>query len=174
MSSVATEHKLQQAVSLQGVDPETCMIVFKNHWAQVKYEFHPLCWSRGLLHPDPGFPICDRVSFQKLGGKPLQKGGKAAFSSSFPRLGIWLKPMVFNTQPIRAHACSPAVGLQVNRTSLSVYLTMSPSCLFPSSLLISTQTLDSDMTKHTFIRCLPSVVLITSNALYHVIFSTNP
>uniref|UniRef100_G1PAW6 FHF complex subunit HOOK interacting protein 1A n=1 Tax=Myotis lucifugus TaxID=59463 RepID=G1PAW6_MYOLU len=35
MSSVATEHKLQQAVSLQGVDPETCMIVFKNHWAQV-------------------------------------------------------------------------------------------------------------------------------------------
>ncbi|XP_045687671.1 FHF complex subunit HOOK interacting protein 1A [Phyllostomus hastatus] len=35
MSSVATESKPQQAVSLQGVDPETCMIVFKNHWAQV-------------------------------------------------------------------------------------------------------------------------------------------
>uniref|UniRef100_A0A8D1ZXC2 FHF complex subunit HOOK-interacting protein C-terminal domain-containing protein n=1 Tax=Sus scrofa TaxID=9823 RepID=A0A8D1ZXC2_PIG len=35
MTSVATESKLQQAVSLQGVDPETCMIVFKNHWAQV-------------------------------------------------------------------------------------------------------------------------------------------
>ncbi|XP_022373610.1 protein FAM160A1 [Enhydra lutris kenyoni] len=35
MSSVTTENKLQQAVSLQGVDPETCMIVFKNHWAQV-------------------------------------------------------------------------------------------------------------------------------------------
>ncbi|XP_045321746.1 FHF complex subunit HOOK interacting protein 1A [Leopardus geoffroyi] len=35
MSSVATESKLQQTVSLQGVDPETCMIVFKNHWAQV-------------------------------------------------------------------------------------------------------------------------------------------
>nr|XP_033713177.1 protein FAM160A1 isoform X2 [Tursiops truncatus] len=35
MSSVATEGKLRQAVSLQGVDPETCMIVFKNHWAQV-------------------------------------------------------------------------------------------------------------------------------------------
>ncbi|XP_031548453.2 FHF complex subunit HOOK-interacting protein 1A isoform X1 [Vicugna pacos] len=35
MSSVATEGKLQQAVSLQGVDPETCMIVFKNHWTQV-------------------------------------------------------------------------------------------------------------------------------------------
>ncbi|XP_061048523.1 FHF complex subunit HOOK-interacting protein 1A [Eubalaena glacialis] len=35
MSSVATEGKLRQAVSLQGVDPETCMIVFTNHWAQV-------------------------------------------------------------------------------------------------------------------------------------------
>ncbi|XP_059951203.1 FHF complex subunit HOOK-interacting protein 1A [Mesoplodon densirostris] len=35
MSSVATEGRLRQAVSLQGVDPETCMIVFKNHWAQV-------------------------------------------------------------------------------------------------------------------------------------------
>ncbi|XP_008568236.1 PREDICTED: protein FAM160A1 [Galeopterus variegatus] len=35
MSSVSTESQLQQAVSLQGVDPETCMIVFKNHWAQV-------------------------------------------------------------------------------------------------------------------------------------------
>lgn len=38
MSSVVTEGKLQQAVSLQGVDPETCMIVFKNHWTQVMYE----------------------------------------------------------------------------------------------------------------------------------------
>ncbi|XP_074085236.1 FHF complex subunit HOOK-interacting protein 1A [Macrotis lagotis] len=35
MSSVARGSKDQQAVSLQGVDPETCMIVFKNHWAQV-------------------------------------------------------------------------------------------------------------------------------------------
>lgn len=35
MSSAVTENKLQQAVSLQGVDPETCMMVFKNHWAQV-------------------------------------------------------------------------------------------------------------------------------------------
>ncbi|XP_068961631.1 FHF complex subunit HOOK-interacting protein 1A isoform X2 [Petaurus breviceps papuanus] len=35
MSSVARGSKIQQAVSLQGVDPETCMIVFKNHWAQV-------------------------------------------------------------------------------------------------------------------------------------------
>uniref|UniRef100_A0A8C5KEL3 FHF complex subunit HOOK interacting protein 1A n=1 Tax=Jaculus jaculus TaxID=51337 RepID=A0A8C5KEL3_JACJA len=35
MSSVSTESKLRQAVSLQGVDPQTCMIVFENHWAQV-------------------------------------------------------------------------------------------------------------------------------------------
>lgn len=48
MSSVATESKIQRAVSLQGVDPETCMIVFKNHWAQVMYEFHPLCWLGSL------------------------------------------------------------------------------------------------------------------------------
>ena len=56
MSSVAAESKLQQAVSLQGVDPETCMIVFKNHWAQVMYEFRLLCWSRGLHHTEPGLP----------------------------------------------------------------------------------------------------------------------
>ncbi|XP_020849778.1 FHF complex subunit HOOK-interacting protein 1A isoform X1 [Phascolarctos cinereus] len=35
MSSVARGSRIQQAVSLRGVDPETCMIVFKNHWAQV-------------------------------------------------------------------------------------------------------------------------------------------
>lgn len=35
MSSVPTESKPHQAVSLKGADPETCMIVFKNHWAQV-------------------------------------------------------------------------------------------------------------------------------------------
>ncbi|XP_036097680.1 protein FAM160A1 [Molossus molossus] len=35
MSSAVTESRLQKAVSLQGADPETCMIVFKNHWAQV-------------------------------------------------------------------------------------------------------------------------------------------
>uniref|UniRef100_A0A8D0HCU6 FHF complex subunit HOOK interacting protein 1A n=1 Tax=Sphenodon punctatus TaxID=8508 RepID=A0A8D0HCU6_SPHPU len=35
MSSGASGSKNCQAVSLQGVDPETCMIVFKTHWAQV-------------------------------------------------------------------------------------------------------------------------------------------
>uniref|UniRef100_H3A8L9 FHF complex subunit HOOK interacting protein 1A n=1 Tax=Latimeria chalumnae TaxID=7897 RepID=H3A8L9_LATCH len=34
-STVASGNRDQQAVCLQGVDPETCMIVFKNHWAQV-------------------------------------------------------------------------------------------------------------------------------------------
>ncbi|XP_053259107.1 FHF complex subunit HOOK interacting protein 1A [Podarcis raffonei] len=35
MSTGASGRKKHQAVSLEGVDPETCMIVFKTHWAQV-------------------------------------------------------------------------------------------------------------------------------------------
>ncbi|XP_062430739.1 FHF complex subunit HOOK-interacting protein 1A [Rhea pennata] len=35
MSSGTSLSKNRQAVSLQGVDPETCMIVFRTHWAQV-------------------------------------------------------------------------------------------------------------------------------------------
>ncbi|NXA47171.1 F16A1 protein, partial [Nothocercus julius] len=35
MSSGTSLSKNKQAVSLQGVDPETCMIVFRTHWAQV-------------------------------------------------------------------------------------------------------------------------------------------
>ncbi|XP_065592501.1 FHF complex subunit HOOK-interacting protein 1A [Cyrtonyx montezumae] len=35
MSSGASVRKNRQGLSLQGVDPETCMIVFTTHWAQV-------------------------------------------------------------------------------------------------------------------------------------------
>nr|XP_008110184.1 PREDICTED: protein FAM160A1 [Anolis carolinensis]XP_008110185.1 PREDICTED: protein FAM160A1 [Anolis carolinensis] len=35
MSTATSCKKNHQAVSLEGVDPETCMIVFKTHWAQV-------------------------------------------------------------------------------------------------------------------------------------------
>uniref|UniRef100_A0A8C6VPX3 FHF complex subunit HOOK interacting protein 1A n=1 Tax=Naja naja TaxID=35670 RepID=A0A8C6VPX3_NAJNA len=35
MSTGISGKKSHQAVSLEGVDPETCMIVFKTHWAQV-------------------------------------------------------------------------------------------------------------------------------------------
>ncbi|XP_077156206.1 FHF complex subunit HOOK-interacting protein 1A isoform X1 [Paroedura picta] len=35
MSAGTSARKNQQAMSLEGVDPETCMIVFKTHWAQV-------------------------------------------------------------------------------------------------------------------------------------------
>ncbi|KAK9398814.1 hypothetical protein NXF25_013783 [Crotalus adamanteus] len=35
MSTGTSGKKSHQAVSLEGVDPETCMIVFKTHWAQV-------------------------------------------------------------------------------------------------------------------------------------------
>lgn len=34
-SMVASGNQDGPSVVLQGVDPETCMIVFKNHWAQV-------------------------------------------------------------------------------------------------------------------------------------------
>lgn len=35
MSSGTGIRKNRQGLSLQGVDPETCMIVFTTHWAQV-------------------------------------------------------------------------------------------------------------------------------------------
>ncbi|CAL1590208.1 unnamed protein product [Knipowitschia caucasica] len=35
MASVVTGGNHQKSLTLRGVDPETCMIVFKNHWAQV-------------------------------------------------------------------------------------------------------------------------------------------
>ncbi|XP_062310994.1 FHF complex subunit HOOK-interacting protein 1A-like [Osmerus eperlanus] len=35
MASVVTNGNRKKSLSLKGVDPETCMIVFKNHWAQV-------------------------------------------------------------------------------------------------------------------------------------------
>lgn len=36
-SMVASGNRDGQSLVLQGVDPETCMIVFKNHWAQVRF-----------------------------------------------------------------------------------------------------------------------------------------
>lgn len=36
-SMVASGNRDGQSLVLQGVDPETCMIVFKNHWAQVNF-----------------------------------------------------------------------------------------------------------------------------------------
>lgn len=35
-SVVANGNQGSQSLVLKGVDPETCMIVFKNHWAQVR------------------------------------------------------------------------------------------------------------------------------------------
>ncbi|XP_074480025.1 FHF complex subunit HOOK-interacting protein 1A-like [Sebastes fasciatus] len=35
MASVVVGGRRKKSLSLRGVDPETCMIVFKNHWAQV-------------------------------------------------------------------------------------------------------------------------------------------
>ncbi|XP_063776629.1 FHF complex subunit HOOK-interacting protein 1A [Pseudophryne corroboree] len=36
MAQIYSVSKARQSISLQGVDPETCTIVFKNHWAQVQ------------------------------------------------------------------------------------------------------------------------------------------
>lgn len=38
-SMVADGNRGGQSLVLKGVDPETCMIVFKNHWAQVRNIF---------------------------------------------------------------------------------------------------------------------------------------
>ena len=35
-SMVANGNREGQPLVLKGVDPETCMIVFKNHWTQVR------------------------------------------------------------------------------------------------------------------------------------------
>lgn len=35
MASVVAGGSRKKSLTLRGVDPETCMIVFKNHWAQV-------------------------------------------------------------------------------------------------------------------------------------------
>lgn len=35
MASVVAGGRRRKSLTLRGVDPETCMIVFKNHWAQV-------------------------------------------------------------------------------------------------------------------------------------------
>lgn len=39
-SMVANGNKDGKSLVLKGVDPETCMIVFKNHWAQVRQRQH--------------------------------------------------------------------------------------------------------------------------------------
>ncbi|KAK5865687.1 hypothetical protein PBY51_019936 [Eleginops maclovinus] len=52
-SMVANGNRDGQALVLKGVDPETCMIVFKNHWAQVVkiLEKHDPLRSSSTLHP---------------------------------------------------------------------------------------------------------------------------
>uniref|UniRef100_A0A8C6V1R6 Family with sequence similarity 160 member A1a n=1 Tax=Neogobius melanostomus TaxID=47308 RepID=A0A8C6V1R6_9GOBI len=57
-SMVASGNRDGPSVVLQGLDPETCMIVFKNHWAQVVkiLEKHdPLRNSNNVLNLGPSF-----------------------------------------------------------------------------------------------------------------------
>ena len=157
MSSVATESKIQRAVSLQGVDPETCMIVFKNHWAQVMCEFHPLCWlgrPRGFCWVDPWVPTCvtSNQASRNIGRKPFQVGRKANFSSCFPRIGSWLKTLLF-MKAITGRECSPgifrgaAVGPQVTCLSLCNIRDHEYILFLPLLLLILTQSLNSNNTE---------------------------
>lgn len=49
-SMVANRNRGGQSLVLTGVDPETCMIVFKNHWAQVCHTFYFLYFCGALAH----------------------------------------------------------------------------------------------------------------------------
>lgn len=52
-SMVASGNRDGQSLVLQGVDPETCMIVFKNHWAQVSFlvlQLHPFVYLHIISH----------------------------------------------------------------------------------------------------------------------------
>ena len=52
MASVVASGNKGRALRLKGVDPETCMIVFKNHWAQVTLSlFSSLSFSISLFLP---------------------------------------------------------------------------------------------------------------------------
>uniref|UniRef100_A0A3P9BJ25 Family with sequence similarity 160 member A1b n=1 Tax=Maylandia zebra TaxID=106582 RepID=A0A3P9BJ25_9CICH len=48
MASVVIGGHRKKSLTLRGVDPETCMIVFKNHWAQVIFLFTPASSSSSL------------------------------------------------------------------------------------------------------------------------------
>lgn len=50
MASVVIGGHRKKSLTLRGVDPETCMIVFKNHWAQVIFLFTPASSSSSLVN----------------------------------------------------------------------------------------------------------------------------
>ncbi|XP_061778992.2 FHF complex subunit HOOK-interacting protein 1A [Nerophis lumbriciformis] len=63
-SMVANGNQDGQSLVLQGVDPETCMIVFKNHWAQVVKILEKHEPSRGSA------PALSSLAVLNLGGGP--------------------------------------------------------------------------------------------------------
>lgn len=50
MASVVIGGHRKKSLTLRGVDPETCMIVFKNHWAQVIFLSTPASSSSSLVN----------------------------------------------------------------------------------------------------------------------------
>ncbi|XP_029381860.1 protein FAM160A1-like [Echeneis naucrates] len=67
MASVVVGGNRKKSLTLRGVDPETCMIVFKNHWAQV---------VKILEKHEPGRSSTSTLSF--LSGHPISSGGGGA------------------------------------------------------------------------------------------------
>ncbi|XP_036072663.1 protein FAM160A1 [Oryzias melastigma] len=67
MASVVAGGNRKKSLTLRGVDPETCMIVFKNHWAQV---------ARILEKHEPS--RCSSGAFSFLSGHHGSGGGSAA------------------------------------------------------------------------------------------------
>lgn len=51
-----------EALVLKGVDPETCMIVFKNHWAQVNKTTTLSCDPRYTFSSKPSFNLYSSIS----------------------------------------------------------------------------------------------------------------
>ncbi|MEE6461303.1 hypothetical protein FKM82_001250 [Ascaphus truei] len=72
MSQTLSASKNKQGISLQGVDPETCTIVFKNHWAQVqrileKHDpFKNLQAKYGAISPDEVSAVQNYVEYMLL------------------------------------------------------------------------------------------------------------
>ncbi|CAF90708.1 unnamed protein product [Tetraodon nigroviridis] len=84
-SMVASGSRDGQSLVLQGVDPETCMIVFKNHWAQV------------FTHDPPHiYMLTDANEPGKEGRLKQRDATSASYSTSFSTSsvsGVWCETL---------------------------------------------------------------------------------
>lgn len=65
-SMVANGNPDGQSLVLKGVDPETCMIVFKNHWSQVNAstKSRPLQLKAQLIPPSVSGVKCNKTTVE--------------------------------------------------------------------------------------------------------------